>query len=192
MYLEKNKLYKIVIHNSLFSPEECQKIIDVEGNFIDSTTQLYDKFSHYLNYKPIERFTNKNARKSKSKELDFTDNNAWIFERFTEFTNKANEEYFHLNIQNYIGTQIIKYEKDDFFNIHVDIGAGEIANRKLSLIVFLSERKDYEGGQLKWFPEIQLVKQLQGTMVIFPSYFPHLVEPVIKGTRYVLVSWGCD
>ena len=35
-------------------------------------------------------------------------------------------------------------------------------------------------------PEIPDIKQEQGTLVIFPSYRPHSVEPVTKGIRYSL------
>jgi PKHD-type hydroxylase len=62
----------------------------------------------------------------------------------------------------------------------------------------LSNPSDYEGGQLKFQfrnnvdPTIEdtLVDgNLQGNIIVFPSYVWHKVEPVTKGVRYSLVTW---
>jgi PKHD-type hydroxylase len=74
--------------------------------------------------------------------------------------------------------------------------------RKLSMSVQLSKPKDYEGGDLKFNlrgldsqngdtvmsppPEF---KQ-QGSIVVFPSFLWHKVEPITKGIRYSLVMWA--
>ena len=71
--------------------------------------------------------------------------------------------------------------------------------RKLSMIVQLSKPENYEGGDLRFNlrgldsclddnlmgppPEF---KQ-QGSIVIFPSFLWHKVEPITKGIRYSLV-----
>ena len=73
--------------------------------------------------------------------------------------------------------------------------------RKLSMSVQLSKPEDYEGGDLKFNlrgldssngdtvmsppPEF---KQ-QGSIVIFPSFLWHKIEPITSGKRYSLVMW---
>jgi len=73
--------------------------------------------------------------------------------------------------------------------------------RKLSVTCSLSDPDDYEGGDLEFSlynPERSkrnnLIKCTQirpkGSIVVFPSYIWHRVNPVIKGTRYSLVIWN--
>jgi PKHD-type hydroxylase len=70
--------------------------------------------------------------------------------------------------------------------------------RKLSLTINLTESENYEGGNLKFdfgnhikgeqFVECVEARN-QGTIIVFPSYLPHCVTPVTKGTRCSLVLW---
>jgi len=57
----------------------------------------------------------------------------------------------------------------------------------LSIIGVLND--DYEGGELMFHDKEYETKT--GDVVIFPSNFlyPHMVNPVTKGTRYSFVSW---
>ena len=61
--------------------------------------------------------------------------------------------------------------------------------RKLTILVFLND--DFEGGKFyiqnshkRLYPE-----QKKGTVLIFPSFMPHGVEPITKGVRYSIVTW---
>jgi len=71
---------------------------------------------------------------------------------------------------------------DTFMNLQDDC-------RKLTVLTFLND--DYEGGKFylqlgheKYYPP-----QAKGTVLVFPSFFVHGVEPVTKGTRYSAVCW---
>ena len=48
---------------------------------------------------------------------------------------------------------------------------------------------DYEGGEFEFFLDDIQIKNEIGTVIVFPSYFLHRVNPVTKGTRYSLVAW---
>jgi PKHD-type hydroxylase len=50
----------------------------------------------------------------------------------------------------------------------------------------------YQGGTLQvGLPNNPVeVDTTPGTATCFPSWMPHTVEPVTKGTRYSLVAWG--
>lgn len=87
---------------------------------------------------------------------------------------------------------ILKYEKGGFYTPHVD-GSPNIP-RELSVIIFLNN--DYEGGNLVFYEPnlkdvIMDIKPEPGKAIIWPSnyLFPHAAAPVIKGTRFVIVSW---
>mgnify|MGYP006078884707 FL=1 len=95
--------------------------------------------------------------------------------------------------------QISKYEVGDFYSTHMDcLGTNStkwIQNdnsilhnktRKISMSLILND--DYEGGELILF-DVGPMKQEVGTMIFFPSFLPHEVTPVTKGTRYSLVMW---
>lgn len=72
--------------------------------------------------------------------------------------------------------------------------------RKLSVTINLNEPGEYEGGNLKFdfghhredgeqFHECEEIRP-QGSVIVFPSFLPHCVTPVTKGTRYSLVLWN--
>ena len=71
--------------------------------------------------------------------------------------------------------------------------------RKISLTINLNSPGDYEGGDLKFdfgehtedgqrFHTCEEIRP-QGSIIVFPSFLPHCVTPVTKGTRYSLVLW---
>ena len=64
-------------------------------------------------------------------------------------------------------------------------------NRKLSVVVQLSDPEEYEGGELKLHTSYDpiIIKKERGMIVSFPSYTLHEVAPVTKGERYSLVAW---
>lgn len=66
--------------------------------------------------------------------------------------------------------------------------------RKISMTVSLSDGNDFEGGNFHinyGDKDIRInnVRE-QGSIVVFPSFLRHKVEPVTKGTRYSLVMWA--
>ena len=89
------------------------------------------------------------------------------------------------------------------YDWHRDISKQHFSYRKISVTIQLSDPLEYKGGILelyddneipneKGFPIKQAEKQL-GSATIFPSFIPHRVTPVTKGTRKSLVLWvgGC-
>ena len=97
------------------------------------------------------------------------------------------------------------YEVGDHFSRHRDYlehlsrAKGARANGKilhpqryLSTSTLISESSDFEGGELILYDEsdIEIDPKLEvGETVIFNSTIPHLVKPVTKGRREVLVAW---
>lgn len=71
--------------------------------------------------------------------------------------------------------------------------------RKLSLVINLSDENSYEGGDF-WFDyrndsngkeNIEKLEKFRkrGSVIVFPSFLWHRVDPVKKGVRYSLVNW---
>ena len=86
---------------------------------------------------------------------------------------------------------LLKYEVGGKYESHVDSYTD--ASRSISVIINLNN--EYEGGDLVFVDqknyEIKRCKLKEGSIVFFPSNFlyPHGIEPILKGTRYSIVSW---
>lgn len=104
-----------------------------------------------------------------------------------------NREFYHFDLQGILEPlQYAKYEVGDHFGWHVDAAAGQEPYRKLALSIQLTPESEYEGGELQmqlgcW--TMQMPKG-PGDIIAFPSWTPHRVLPVSRGTREALVVWA--
>jgi PKHD-type hydroxylase len=177
---ENGNLFNQVIYQKAFSPEECNTIINLEGIPVSAPF-----------YGAAEKHSGGNAPKIHSicKGINYNPKNAWMFNRLVQIGIETNKKYFNFEIANLQGTRVNEYRENEFIDWHVDIGGQETSTRKISIVVFLSDAKEYEGGQIKWNPAPAGFPQEQGTVVVFPSYIIHTVEPITKGKRFSLVTW---
>jgi PKHD-type hydroxylase len=85
---------------------------------------------------------------------------------------------------------LYNYE-NNHYACHRDLGIGKQSNRKLSIVLMLSDPKDYAGGNLEIFNsgEFTSIPNKKGNVVIFPSFEWHRVLPVTSGIRKTLVAW---
>ena len=128
----------------------------------------------------------------------------WLKQELDSIVQYANKSWgFNLSQQEDV--QFTEYEPRGHYNWHNDSikNPMDLKNmqRKLSMIVQLSKPENYVGGDLRFNlrgldgvnsdnvmsppPEF---KQ-QGSIVIFPSFLWHKVEPITSGKRYSLVMW---
>ncbi|ABQ69847.1 2OG-Fe(II) oxygenase [Rhizorhabdus wittichii DC-6] len=94
---------------------------------------------------------------------------------------------FDLQFTEYHGTSQGKYD----WHQDVWLESTRPYDRKLSLVVQLSDPADYEGGAFEFFG-LQHPGALfapRGSLLIFPSWMQHRVLPVTGGIRRSLVSW---
>jgi predicted 2-oxoglutarate/Fe(II)-dependent dioxygenase YbiX len=85
---------------------------------------------------------------------------------------------------------ILRYKQSQEYKVHYD--SSTTMGRCLSALVYLNS--DYEGGDLE-FPNFGLrIKPQAGMLILFPSNFAyaHASTPVLKGTKYALVTWIKD
>jgi len=88
--------------------------------------------------------------------------------------------------------QILRYDEGGHFRMwHTDAGTDNVDKRRISVSVELSERSDYEGGELEVAPDlVGRARTLpRGSAQLFPSRALHRVTPVTRGTRWALVAW---
>lgn len=137
----------------------------------------------------------KNYRSSTIRWMDVDGANADIAAYLMKFIKRSNRTNFGFDITEmneiqfteYHGTSTGKYDwhHDVFFENPMPY------DRKLSIVVQLSDPADYEGGDFE-FHGLQspgdAFKQ-RGSVLVFPSFFLHRVLPVTAGERNSLVSW---
>lgn len=82
------------------------------------------------------------------------------------------------------------YKSGSFFSEHHDnyICVTDNIDRKLTLIVQLSEDSDYVAGDVL-VDDVKLTRSI-GSVIIFPSSFKHNVTKVRSGERWSLVTWA--
>ena len=185
IYSDKKKDYEFVHYyffEQIFSAEECDEIIRLgeetnlfEGRVGGGSNDLRTQ-----------------VRKSEIGFMDYNENNGWIFDRFAECAMEANSTMWDFDLWGFgDGIQYTKYFEDGgHYDWHADVGP-TVANRKVSLVLQLSEPEEYDGGllQLNIGHQYVEVPRQKGNLAIFPSYLLHRVTPVVAGTRKSAVAW---
>ena len=123
----------------------------------------------------------------------------WIFDKLQKVVERANRTY-QFDISGFTeDAQFTCYRQTGaFYDWHQDGLEGELAVRKLSLVVQLSDPEDYIGSELELFSlaSDETVADAwredlrrQGSVIAFPAFEHHRVTPLIEGERYSLVCW---
>lgn len=172
----------------VFTPEECQKIIDIGlKNKKKQATVSGANNKGQLDLK-IRKNSISWLEPYVEDEYDLT----WAFLKMATAACNLNEQYFKFDLFGFTEPlQFTEYSSiGDHYVQHVDKVFNGVV-RKLSVVVQLSDPKDYEGSELELYyksnPDIAYKNQ--GWMTAFPSYTLHKVTPLISGTRYSLVGW---
>jgi hypothetical protein len=115
----------------------------------------------------------------------------WLYDKLLQTIKKVNEDVFKFELSNPItqeSIQFTKYIKGGFYAEHTDWdGESQLALRKLSWVINLSNPLDYRGGNLQVVSK--QVDKSKGMIHFFPSFLRHQATKVFKGTRYSLVGW---
>lgn len=170
---------------NVFTPEECKKIIEVANKKKTKQTAYIGGASGTakIDYK---------IRKNKIVWLDEKDDLKWMYEKLSNVIPAINEQYFKFDLYGLCeDIQFTEYgPKGDHYKQHMDKVLYGVS-RKLSIVIQLTDPKDYKGGELQIFEssEPTIVTKQQGMAVFFPSYMLHQVTPVTKGMRHTLVMW---
>ena len=89
------------------------------------------------------------------------------------------------------GTMFTKSVKGMRYGRHIDNAFMSSGRADLSFSIFLTEKEEYEGGEL-------LIENLNhenkfklnlGEIIIYPSTYLHSVKEVVKGERLVFIGW---
>lgn len=86
--------------------------------------------------------------------------------------------------------ELKRYSNSDFFEKHIDNYYSLSVNidRKITMSVQLSDVNEYGGGEFNILGSKH--KLSKGSIIAFPSFFPHAVEKITSGIRWSVIGWA--
>lgn len=166
----------------VFTAEECARIIET-GQRVSPAAGLVNDPNAAGGVRPV--------RDAAVRNLPLDTDFGWIYERLIGHAGQLNRQSLGFEIENVETLQLLSYGPGQHYDWHVDIGTFDLALRKLSLVTFLSDPADYEGGELELFFSDQptAIDRSRGALVVFPSFVLHRVRAIARGQRYTLALW---
>ena len=178
--LNANNQFCSVLHTTFFTPEQCNAIKE----------QCVEEL--WMSGETIGGGVNKKVRSVEQQVMPI-DQKGWPLTRILELAKQANGARFKFEVAGFLDVDapmIMKYEKGGHYDWHVDTG-NSVCHRKLSFTIQLSDDKDYSGGDVEFIGTKVDTKAFRqkGVCIIYPSFLPHRVTKVTKGTRHAIVGW---
>lgn len=173
------------VWEAALSPAECE--------WIAARAETYPESSATVGFSETQR-SDPAYRSSTVRWLDAM-REAEIVARVMAFVQSSNRTNFGVDIVAPFDIQFTEYRASNsgHYDWHQDVWleSPRPYDRKLSVVVQLSEPESYEGGAFEFFglqsPGARFAAR--GSLLIFPSYFQHRVLPVRRGIRRSLVTW---
>ena len=204
---------------SALSPKICDDIVKYgkEHNPEMAITGGYSREDDGRSYKvdgTLKKSAIKNLQKKRKSDICWM-NDRWIYKEIHPYIHEANKlAGWNFEWDWSESCQFTKYQVGQFYDWHCDSWDkpydkpddpntnGKI--RKLSVTISLSDPSEYEGGNLEFDFRNQVdwvnnkkskIKECteirpRGSIIVFPSFVWHRVNPVTTGTRYSLVIWN--
>ena len=172
--------------NPIFSPAQCQNIIDMGHQQKQEEAQVGHKDKKGGNYDTKKRITTISWIPFKALPDMYR-----IIEKTMKQVNGNHFGYEGMQLTE--PAQFTEYPKGGFYDWHMDAEVNcqyEPPVRKISMTILLSPDNEFEGGDLEFMTEGNKPPQLlQGQAIFFCSLLRHRVSKVKKGMRRSLVMW---
>lgn len=140
-----------------------------------------------------EEETESDYRKSEISWLVPNNITRWLYEKMTRLICQVNKDNYKFKLDSLQTFQFTRYtaETSGRYEKHMDVGNQITGERKLSMVLQLSDPEDYSGGNLILHTNRNPnpIEKRKGRITFFPSYLLHEVTPVTSGTRMSLVCW---
>lgn len=162
---------RIFVKENVIDPSLCDDIIkfgtDNVSQGINKYPQLFDVSFHTC-LLPLENEAHKHLQ------------DVW----------KEIKNHFEVDIDFVEPYELKRYTSGDYFGRHTDNYyslTGSI-DRKITLSVQLTNDDEYEGGEFNVLGIKHKLKK--GSIISFPTFFPHEIAPIVSGTRWSLIGWA--
>lgn len=157
-----------------------------------------DIVKNFSKIEPVQGKTFNGDDSYRSSVIRWVEGEAGLKTHLSGYFERANSKAFAFDIGRVfdIEMQFTEYDAEyqGQYKVHHDINwtSDAVYQRKLSMVIQLTDPTEYEGGQLQ-FTEVQSPAseelRKRGSIIVFPSYLQHAVTPVTKGKRHSLVLW---
>lgn len=181
--------------NQFLTPDECQSII-TWGNDQDIGWAGVYRNDEETDDGPVNDISLEHRRVKSCGIPDIAF--PWLYTKLAREALLINKMFYNFDIRGALeDAQFLKYEIFEdagpgMFNWHRDTSGNGIRNRKISMIVQLSDGGDYDGAKLQFDDNARFIEcpeDGQGTLITFASWHSHRITPITRGTRYSLVLW---
>jgi PKHD-type hydroxylase len=103
---------------------------------------------------------------------------------------------FKYNITHLKFTNFLTYQTGMFYSPHNDVSPDtndSTHQRKLTVILQLSDDSDYKGGNIILYHDLKpyIMPRKKGSIIVFDSSATHCVSKITEGTRHSLCGWIC-
>ncbi|MBM3559973.1 MAG: 2OG-Fe(II) oxygenase [Alphaproteobacteria bacterium] len=172
----------MTVISDVFAPDECERIIGAGRHLPEFAGGVND---------PNAKDGRNPVRDAGVRNLPPDDSFGWIYEQLFQHAGAHNQRSLGFELEQAETLQLLSYGPGQHYDWHVDIGTADLAHRKLSLVLPLSDPADYEGGELELFfsDKPTAVPKSRGALVVFPSFVLHRVRAISRGRRFSLALW---
>ena len=177
----------VQVFDNVLSPENCNLILDEYKNsseWLDTRTGDGEVSKDTRNCTEISISSQHILEQNFDVRKNLDDA---VFESVRNVITNYNNLIPTFRIDIDTGYQLLRYKEGEFYIQHTD--SFKEQQRSLSCSIQLNE--DYEGGEFALFDREMMIRTKPGSAIVFPSNFmyPHEIMPVIKGTRYSIITW---
>ena len=177
----------VQVFDNVLSPENCNLILDEYKNsseWLDTRTGDGEVSKDTRNCTEISISSQHILEQNFDVRKNLDDA---VFESVRNVITNYNNLIPTFRIDIDTGYQLLRYKEGEFYIQHTD--SFKEQQRSLSCSIQLNE--DYEGGEFALFDREMMIRTKPGSVIVFPSNFmyPHEIMPVIKGTRYSIITW---
>lgn len=168
------------VYNDVLTPSACDMLVKVYSN------DLVPKEAPYIG--GGEGIIDRSVRDVQRVQLPVYKD---LGSRLAAVGLDANHNVWNFNITHAQQSEFLMYPEGGHYKAHIDtlMDPKEKNCRKLTVLAFLND--DFVGGRFfimnghtKIYPT-----QTKGTVLVFPSFLAHGVDPVESGVRYSAVAW---
>ena len=181
------------LHPKAFTERQCDRIIALGETLRHESAGLEGVDG--------DEISDHSIRRSRTAWIPPDDDSWWIYDKLAKLAERANRRYgFDLTGFGEDLQFTLYDEPGAFYSWHQDGLDGGVANRKLSIVIQLTDPEDYTGGEIQFFEvaddyddeQLEVFTRLtrqRGTAIVFPSFEYHRVLAMRSGVRHSLVSW---
>lgn len=197
------KLSNVPLWKQLFS---TSRVVD---NFVFSNEEI-DWIANYCKSLNIgqgglfESNPDYSTRQAKTGWIDNpTPDTQWMYDRLNAAIERHNNYAFNLDLTGIPYIQYAEYEVGGHHDFHMDLAFDVPVTydyrineyfRKLTVVILLTQPDvDFTGGEFLINMSMErtptYVPMVKGSVLLFPSYLLHKVNPVTSGLRKTLTTW---